>query len=214
MAKIILKISVTKLLLILVIAQPSLGFINLQTTIQEDTVSTINKFVIENPHKAIHLINSIATITNSDTIALIGALKAKAYLTLGILDSAKFQIDSLATTGNLVLENSLFEIVNIRVQYHMATGNYATSLQEINHQLKQNPLKISKKLNAKLTILKAKVFEHQKQYPEALSVLEKGLQNFESLNNIEINALFYRNIALISIFECQRMVLQSTRELC
>ncbi|HCX98567.1 MAG TPA: hypothetical protein DG754_00370, partial [Bacteroidales bacterium] len=199
MAKIILKISVTKLLLILVIAQPSLGFINLQTTIQEDTVSTINKFVIENPHKAIHLINSIATITNSDTIALIGALKAKAYLTLGILDSAKFQIDSLATTGNLVLENSLFEIVNIRVQYHMATGNYATSLQEINHQLKQNPLKISKKLNAKLTILKAKVFEHQKQYPEALSVLEKGLQNFESLNNIEINALFYRNIALISI---------------
>lgn len=195
MAKISLKISVIKLLLILVVAQTSLGFVNLQTTIQEDTVSTINKFVIENPHKAIYLINSITTIANADTIALINTLKAKAYLALGFLDSAKVQIDSLTNTDNLVLENSLFEIINIRVQYHMATDNYTASLQEVNHQLKQNPLNTSKELNAKLTILKAKVFEHQKQYPEALSILDKGLLNFESFNSIEINALFYRNIA-------------------
>lgn len=195
MAKIGFRLNIFTLLLILAMAQLSLGLTSLQTTKQEDAVSTIRKFIVENPHKAIHLINSIATITNSDTIALIGTLKAKAYLTLGILDTAKIQIDSLTTTNNLALENSLFEIVDVRVQYHMAGGNYAASLQEINHQLKHNPFKTSKKLSAKFTILKAKIFEHQKQYPEALSVLKKGLQSFENFNDIEINALFYQNIA-------------------
>jgi signal transduction histidine kinase/uncharacterized protein HemY len=195
MAKIGFSINKVSFLLLLAIVQPQLGFTNQPAPKQEDAISAIRKFVTENPRKAIHLASSSTSSNNADTIALIGTLKAKAYLSLGILDSAKIQINIIDSTVNALVENTLFEIIEVHIQFHLAMGNYGIAQQEIKQQLKKSPFKENNRLRAKLTILKAGVFEHQKQYPEALSTLENGLKTFETFNDKEINALFSRNIA-------------------
>ncbi len=167
---------------------------NQPTAKRKDAIASIQLYINENPRKAINLANSTPATTNIDTLGLIATLKANAFLTLGKPDSAILAIDSVFLDNVQLSKNTHFEIVKFKVSHLVSLNSFSEAIDELNKQQKEYSNSEDISLNARIVILKAEVYEQQKEYQKALMLLKNGLTEHEKQNATSINVLFYRSI--------------------